>query len=664
MSKDQKQSTPYGAWPSPISVDMVASDGLSFGHTDLDDDTIYWREVRPDENGRGVIVSYDDGDYQDVTPEGFNVRTLVHQYGGGDFIVCDNITFFTRFSDQRVYRQPQNGKPTAITPEPKTDRGLRYADFEFSGDRSHLYCVQENHDAANIEEAVDEPVTSLVRLEPDGSEEPEVVAAGHDFYAAPTLSPDGKRLAWLTWDHPRMPWDGTELHVADVAYDETLSNERVVMGGPGESVFQPSWRPDGVLHAVSDRTGWWNLYRREGDVWVPYREEEAEYGVPQWVFGLATYAFLDDGRVATVVIRDGEQTLEQIAPDGSREVPDMPFAAFGERGHPRLRSDGSSLYFVASGPATPPQLVHWMSGVEPTVLRLGNEIELNDTYVSTPEHTSIPTRDGSQTHVFVYPPVNPNIDPPTDERPPVIAFAHGGPTSAVLPAFETSTQFFTSRGFAVVHVNYRGSTGHGRAYREALYGEWGVRDVEDCIDAVQHLAESDRVDGDRMAIRGGSAGGFIALSALAFHDVFAAGTSYYGVADLSRLAELTHKFESRYLDQIVGPYPEMAKTYDDRSPVNHADGINAPVLLFQGEDDQVVPLSQAEEMVEALSANGVPHSLLVFEDEQHGFRRAESRKRAHETELAFYGEAFGFEPDDELSTVDLFKSEAPERPRH
>jgi dipeptidyl aminopeptidase/acylaminoacyl peptidase len=653
MSDDEKPTTPFGAWPSPISAEMVASGGVGIGHTEIDGGTVYWREQRPDEDGRGAVVRHDRGTKQDVTPAEVDVRTLVHQYGGGDFLAHDDVVFFARFSDQRVYRQPLEGEPTAITPDPETERGLRYADFEIADDGRHLYCVREDHDATSGEDGADEPVTTLVRIAPAGDEEPTVVASGHDFYASPTLSPDGDRLAWLTWDHPRMPWDGTELHVADVADDGTLSDERVVMGGPEESVFQPAWRPDGTLHAVSDRTGWWNLYRRTGEEWVPYRADEAEYGVPQWVFGLATYAFLDDGRVAAVAVRDGEQALELLAPDGSREVPDLPFAAFGERGHPRLRSDGESLYFVASGPAIPPRLVRWTPGAEPAVLRHGSEVDLDEAYVSTPEHIDVPTRDGSQTYAFVYPPVNPDVDPPADERPPGVVFVHGGPTSAVVPAFDLGTQFFTSRGFTVAHVNYRGSTGHGRAYREALYGEWGVRDVEDCLDVAGHLADSGRIDSDRVAIRGGSAGGFVALSALAFHDDVTAGTSYYGVADLGRLAELTHKFESRYLDQLVGPYPETAETYDDRSPVDHADGIDVPVLLLQGEDDQVVPLSQAEEMVTALSTNDVPHRLLVFEDEQHGFRRAESRKRAHETELAFYGEAFGFAPADDLPDVDL-----------
>lgn len=652
MSDTHTQRAPYGTWPSPISADMVASAGLTFGHLALDGNTVYWREQRPDEDGRGVVVSHDGTTTEEITPEGIDVRTLVHEYGGGDFVVGEESIFYTQFADQRVYRQPYDDDPAAITPEPETERGLRYADFDIAAESGHLYCVRENHDAATGD-GVDEPETTLVRLTTNGEEDPVVVASGHDFFAAPTLSPDGEQLAWLTWDHPRMPWDGTELHVADVDDDGLLSNERVIMGGPEEAVFQPAWRPDGTLHAVSDRTGWWNLYRREGDEWVSYRDEQAEYGVPQWVFGLATYAFLDDGRIAAVITRNGEQSLELIAPDGTREVPDVAFTVFGERGAPRLRSDGQSIYFVGSDPATPSQLVRWTPGEVPEVLRVGSDIELDEEYISTPEHVTIPTRDGAKAHAFVYPPTNPDVELPDDERPPVVVFAHGGPTGATTPTFDLTKQYFTSRGLTVVDVNYRGSSGYGRAYREALYGEWGLLDVTDCLDAAKHLADSGRVDSDRMAVRGGSAGGFVVLAALAFHDDMAAGVSYYGVADLARLAELTHKFESRYLNQLVGPYPETADTYDARSPVHHADALSAPVLLLQGEDDQVVPLSQAEAMVKALTAQDVPHDLLVFENEQHGFRRADSRKRAHESELAFYGEVFGFEPNDELPELDL-----------
>lgn len=645
MNADPHDRTaPYGTWPAPISAEMVASAGLEFGHVALDGDTVYWREQRPDEDGRGVVVRHTGSASETVTPADADVRTLVHQYGGGDFVVCDGTVFFARFDDQRVYRYAGDGEPIAITPEPERERGLRYADFTASDDGKRLYCVRENHDAID-EDGLDEPETDLVVLSGEGDAEPRVVASGHDFYAAPALSPTGDRLAWLTWDHPRMPWDGTELHVADVDDDGTLSGQRVVMGGPEEAIFQPAWRSDGTLHAVSDRTGWWNIYRLEDGEWIPYREEKAEYGVPQWLFGLATYAFLDDGRIAAIVTRNGEQTLELVAPDGTIEATDVSFAAFGERGAPRLRSDGSSVYFVASDPATPSRLVRWTPGEEPVVLQAGGELEFAAEYISMPEHVSIPTRDGAETHAFVYPPTNPDVTAPDSEQPPAVVFAHGGPTSSTSPAFDLGIQFFTSRGFTVVDVNYRGSTGYGRAYREALYGEWGVTDVEDCIDAARHLAEAGRIDRDRIAIRGGSAGGFVVLSALTFHDEMTAGVSYYGVTDLARLAELTHKFESRYLDQLVGPYPESRATYEARSPVNHAGSISAPVLLLQGSDDRVVPRSQAEEMAEALSDSDVSYDLLVFEGEQHGFRRAESRKRAHESELSFYGDVFGFDTD-------------------
>ncbi|MFT4891344.1 MAG: dipeptidyl aminopeptidase/acylaminoacyl peptidase [Halobacteriales archaeon] len=383
--------------------------------------------------------------------------------------------------------------------------------------------------------------------------------------------------------------------------------------------IQPAWRSDGVLHAVSDRTGWWNLYRREDGDWIPYREESAEYGTPGWQFGLATYAFLEDGRVAAAVTRDGDRNLELVSPDGTREVPDLPDAVFGT-GHPRVRSDGESIYAVVGDPARLSRLVRWAPGEDgpPDVLRRVSDVDLDEAYLSIPEHLTVPTRDGAETHAYVYSPQHPDVEPPGDDRPPLIVNAHGGPTAATQPTFDLGVQFFTSRGFAVADVNYRGSTGYGRAYREALYGDWGNTDVEDCIDVANYLADQGAVD-----------------------------------ADLERLAELTHKFESRYMDQLVGPYPEAAETYEARSPVNHAENVDAPVLLLQGEDDPVVPISQAEAMADTLADNAVSHDLVVFEGEQHGFRRADSRERAAEVELAFYGEVFGFEPADDLPAVDL-----------
>lgn len=652
MSETRDRRVRYGEWASPISVEMVARSGIDIGHVALDDGTLYWREQHPTAEGHGAVVRSTAESHEDVTPADVDDRSLVN-YGGGDFTVHDDVVFYVDHGDQRVYRQPVDGDPVAITPAPETERGLRYADFEVSDDGRHAYCVREDHDAVH-EDGADEPVTTLVRLSTDGGLEPTVVASGHDFYAAPRLSPTGDRLAWLTWDHPGMPWDGTELHVADVAGDVTVENERVVMGGPGESVFQPTWRSDGILHAVSDRTGWWNLYRRQGDEWIPYREESAEYGVPQWFFGLSTYGFLDDGRVAAVVVRDGTQSLELLEVDGSRQVPDLSYASFGGTFTlPRLLSDGSSVYVTASSPTTPPRLVRWEPSTDLEVLRYGSDADVDDGYLSTPEHVTVPTRDGAETHAYVYPPTNPDVEPPVADAPPLVVFAHGGPTGFSGPAFDLDKQFFTSRGFAVADVNYRGSTGYGRAYRESLDGSWGVTDVADCVDVARHLADRGRVDGDRMAVRGHSAGGLVALSALAFHDEFAAATSIAGVTDLERLTEINPKFESSYLDRLVGPYPEASDTYAVRSPVHNVDAIDAPLLLFQGEDDLVVPLSQAESMAEALEARGVPHDLVVLEDEDHFLHRAESRERIHAAELAFYAEVFGIEPAAELPALDL-----------
>lgn len=647
MAPADDRTGPYGTWPSPVSPAMVASAGLEFGHVALDGGDVYWREQRPEEDGRGVIVRPAAGGHEDCTPDACDVRTLVHEYGGGDFAVQDGVVFFANHEDQRVYRQDIDDRPTPITPEPETERGLRYADFELTRDGRALYCVRENHDAARDD--AEQPVTELVRLPADGASPPTVVASGHDFYASPGLAPAGDRLAWLTWDHPRMPWDGTELHVATVTDDGTLSATRTVMGGPEESVFQPAWRSDGTLHAVSDRTGWWNLYRRTDGEWEPYREEPAEYGFPQWQFGYATYAFLDDGTVVALVTRQGEQAFELLGPDGSREVPEQPAEVYW----PRLRSAGESVVVPAGGPATPQRLIRWTPGAEPVTLRQATELELDPSELSRPEHVVVPTRDGAEAYAYYYPPANPTIEPPAGERPPLVVVAHGGPTGRSQPNLSLAVQCFTSRGIAVADVNYRGSSGYGRAFREALAGEWGRVDVTDCIDAASHLAEAGRVDPDRLVVRGGSAGGFVALCALAFHDAFAAGTSYYGVADLERLWELIHKFESRYLDGLVGPYPEAADTYRDRSPVHRADAIEAPVLLLQGAEDPVVPLSQAEAMVEGLAANGVPHALHVFEGEEHGFRREASTARALELELAFYGEVLGFDPADEVGGVEL-----------
>ena len=429
------------------------------------------------------------------------------------------------------------------------------------------------------------------------------------------------------------------------------------MGGADESVFQPAWAPDGTLHAVSDRTGWWNVYRRDHGEWVPYREENAEYGVPMLGFGFSTYGFLDDSGIAAVVVRDGVFSLERIDADGTSDAADLPYVAYGGFfGLPRLRTDGRSVYVIGIGTATPEQLVRWTPERDHEVVRRSGETPVDDAYVSTPERLRVAAPDGTGVHALFYPPTNLDATPPADSTPPLIMYVHGGPTGASHGGLDLRIQYFTSRGFAVADVNYRGSSGYGRSYRQAPYKDWGILDVQDCVAVARHLAERERVDGDRMAVRGTSAGGFVALSAFAAVDVFAAGTSQSGVVDLERLAECTHKFESRYLDRLVGPYPEASKRYRDRSPVTNAAEIDAPLLVLQGARDEVVPLSQAEAMGEVLDEENVPHHLEVFEDEGHGFRRSETR-RLHELELAFYASVLEIDLADDLPSPNLTASD-------
>jgi len=654
---------PYGEWESSVSAADVAADTLRFGPVAVDDGSVYWLERRPDEEGRGVVVCADgdgsdstaDGaDATEVTPADADVRTLVHEYGGGDFAVQDGTVFYAAFEDQRLYRVDDGDDPTPITPEPETEHGLRYADMAVSHDGSRLFAVRERHEG---DDAEDEAVNELVTLPADGGEAPEVVASGHDFYSFPRLSPDGDRLAWTTWDHPRMPWDGTELHVAAVGDDGTLSNERVVMGGSEESVFQPGWSPDGRLHAVSDRTGWWNLYEVDADGDEEPRNrtpDDAEFGAPQWSFGMATYAFLDDGRVAVLRNAAGECSLCLLDAEDELTEADLPFSAYP---HSRLATDGETLAVIGGGPTTPATVTRWTPDADPSYLRQSFDLDLPASTVAEPEHVDVPTRDGEQTHAFYYPPTNPDASAPEGEAPPLVTMVHGGPTSQTRPIATLAIQFYTTRGFAVADVNYRGSTGYGREYRDALQSEWGILDTTDVVDTAEHLAETGRADPDRLAITGGSAGGYAVLCALAFHDTFDAGASHYGVADLEALATGTHKFESRYLDGLVGPLPEARETYEERSPAFSAEQIDAPLLLLQGGEDRVVPQEQAEDMVDALVATGTPYAYALFPEERHGFRAADATRRALELELAFYEETFGLDSADELPELELHEGQ-------
>ena len=639
------ESAPYGSWRSPLSAAAVAEAESPIADVQLSGRSVFWLQRRPHEEGRTVLMRRDDdGALSDVTPEGFNVRTRVHEYGGGSVLVDGSRTFFANFSDQRLYRQDADGEPRPITPEPPQPSSVRYADMRSTPDGRWLLCVRERHEPDGV-------VNELAILSADGSAkpamEPRTLVGGHDFFSSPRLSPDGTQLAWLAWDHPRMPWDGTELSVASFDPERGLGEARLVAGGPEESIAQPEWSPDGVLHFVSDRSGWWNLYREDapGET-TPLAPLDAEFALPAWIFGYSRYAFLSGGRIACAFEQGGEPHLGLLDP--GEPLRDLELAIDA----PYLRSDGRRLLMIGLTASEFPAVFALDPAVgEPEVLYRVRERNLDHRFLSTAKPIEFPTEEGRTAHAFFYPPRNPDFSAPESERPPLVVHSHGGPTAAVSDDLNLEIQYWTTRGVAIVDVNYGGSTGYGREYRDRLRGRWGEVDLADCVNAARFLAERGDVDGSRMAIAGGSAGGYTTLCALTFTDAFAAGASYYGVGDLEALARDTHKFESRYLDGLVGPYPEEVERYRERSPVYFTGKLSCPVILFQGLEDEVVPPEQAEQMVRSLKEKGLPYAYLAFEGEQHGFRRAETIVRAVEAELYFYSRVFGFELAEPVESV-------------
>jgi dipeptidyl aminopeptidase/acylaminoacyl peptidase len=642
------ETRPYGAWKSPISSDLVVRGSVRLRDTAIGGSDVYWLEGRPDEGGRNVIVRRSpDGATEDVNPRPFNARTRVHEYGGGDFVVHDGTVFFTNFDDQRLYSVKLGGEPEPLT----ADVERRYADMVVDEARNRLVAVREDHTGGG------EPVNEIVGIDlEDGAET--VLASGHDFYASPRPSPDGQKLAWLAWNHPNMPWDGTELWVSGLDESGVLSEPEILAGGPDESVFQPEWSPDGRLYFVSDRTGWWNLYRSEVGRVEPLCPMEAEFGLPQWALGMSTYAFLSPTRIACAVIEDGVFRLAVLdSASGELAEVETPYSTISY-----LRSDAASgaVVFLAGSATEPTSVVRLELGSGAReVLRRASDLELDAGYLSVPETVEFPTEGGLTAHGFFYPPTNRDYSAPEGELPPLLVHSHGGPTGMTTSALDLEIQYTTSRGIAVLDVNYGGSTGYGRDYRNRLEGTWGVVDVDDCSNGAKYLAEKGLVDDGRLLISGGSAGGYTTLCALAFRDVFAAGASYYGVSDAAALAEETHKFESRYLDGLIGPYPERADLYRERSPIHHTSGLSCPVIFFQGLEDEVVPPNQAETMFEVLREKGLPVAYVPFEGEQHGFRRAENIKRTLEGEVYFYSRVFGFDLADPVEPVRIENLDGP-----
>jgi dipeptidyl aminopeptidase/acylaminoacyl peptidase len=640
---------PYGAWPSPISAGDVVRAGIRLHQprvlTGPAGEEVWWTEGRPAEGGRQTVVRRGaDGEVSDLLPAPWNARTAVHEYGGVAFLPVPTgggtALVFTHFGDQRMYRlDPGATDPVPLTPEPDRPQALRYAEPVLSADGTEVWCVRESHGDGGVRRHV-------VAVPLDASQQVREVVSGSDFLAWPRISPDGRRLAWVAWDHPLMPWDGGELRVGEIGADGTVERWQVLLGGPTESLFQPEWAGDDALYVVSDRSGWWNLHRvplggAGRPAPEPLCERAEEFGVPLWQLGYRTYAPLADGRLA-VLHGTGRWSLGLLDPaTGTLTDLDLPYTVWSAD----LDAAGSTVVAVAAGPLSPPTLLHvdTATGAATTVREAFTD-RPDDAWLPQPVSQALPGPDGREVHVHVYPPTNPEVSAPDGELPPYVVLVHGGPTSQSLPGLDLAKAYFTSRGIGIVDVNYGGSTGYGRAYRERLRGQWGIVDVDDCVAAARALVDRGQADGARLVIKGGSAGGWTTLAALTRTDAFAAGVSYYGVAELLEFVADTHDFESRYVDGLVGPLPQCRDRYVERAPLSHVDSVSCPVLLLQGAEDKVVPPSQSEMFRDALARKGIPHAYLLFDGEQHGFRRADTQIACLQAELSFYGQVFGFDP--------------------
>jgi dipeptidyl aminopeptidase/acylaminoacyl peptidase len=645
---------PYGTWMSPVTTELVVGQTIGLSSVMVDGADVWWLESRPNEAGRSVLVRRGaDGLIRDMTPPPFDVASRVHEYGGGAAWVQDGRAVFSHKRDGSVWLIEGDAAPRQVA----ATAGCRYADFRFLPGRDAVVCVREDH----RDRPPTDPRAAIVLLDLSGdpAQDGRVLVQGPDFLAAPRPSPDGRALAWFAWDHPDMPWDATRLYRAPLDGD-ALGAPALVAGGPGDSVIHPAWSPAGVLHYLSDRSGWWNIYRDDGSHVCPLA---AEIGGPHWTFGPRWFAFLPGGDIVAAVIQDGSSTAAvisggQLRPLALGQVAQCPVPVARAGGPP-------ALAFVCVPPDAPPAVVlaepdadgtGWAGA---TILRASGPAVLDPQDISLAQPFDFATPDGERAHAFWYPPANAGFAAPEGERPPLIVMSHGGPTGMTGTGFSPRIQWWTSRGFAVVDVNYRGSTGYGRAYRHRLDGAWGVVDVIDCIAAAQHLVATGAADAARLAIRGGSAGGFTTLAALTSTDVFRAGASLYGIGDLKLLASDTHKFESRYLDRLIGRLPEDAAIYEARSPINRIDALRCGVIFFQGLEDRVVPPNQARLFVQAMQARGLPVAHYEFAGEGHGFRRAETLRRVLELELDFYGRLFGFTPPGLAERVVLLAEGSP-----
>ncbi|MCC5860908.1 MAG: S9 family peptidase [Gammaproteobacteria bacterium] len=627
----------HGSWPSPISPAMVARAGLRLSAPRVQGQRTLWLEGRPAEQGRGVVVAAEpDGQLRDLIPAGYSVRSAVNEYGGGAWAVQGACLWFVNATDHSIY-VIDNGPPTLV----HGAEGDDFADLVVDPVHSRLLAVRERQGEAGIRQAL----VAINLADRDVT----VLAEGEDFYSSPCPSPDGRQLAWLSWNSPDMPWDATRLWLAEVDASGQTRHPRVVAGGQHESVFQPQWGPDGRLYFVSDREDWWQLYRLDGQAIAPVYRPKAELGLPQWVFGMSTYGFADRASVLCAVCREGFWQVERIyLATGRCEVVTGDWVAID---HLSARP-GEGATWLAASPTRGNAVLRWRDGAIRALRQTGMG-ELDPDQVSAARAVSFPTGDGDTAHGLYYPPVNPAVAAPAGERPPLLVRCHGGPTGAADPGFDARIQFWTSRGFAVLDVNYRGSTGFGRDYRRKLYGHWGVSDTEDCCRGAQWLADQGLADRRRLLISGSSAGGFTVLCALTFHETFAAGASYYGVADLESLFAITHRFEAGYDRALVGNGEHRRGLRRARSPLHHASRLRRPVVFFQGLRDRVVPPEQSRRMADALRTQGVPVCLITFAEEGHGFRQAETLSRCIAAEYSFYARILGLTPADPLPPLSI-----------
>lgn len=640
--------SPFGSWESPISAKIAAESGITFEDLRVSKNKLVWLEGRPYEAGRYVTVGRDiNSNTNDLIPNGYNVRNAVHEYGGASYAINDDLLIFVNWDDQRLYKVVNGSKPEVMTNSPNIPRGERYSDLSITPDGKWLFCVNESH----IE--IGEPENKIIAVSLKNPNVNCTVVQGRDFYSSPRVSSDGTKLCWLEWDHPNMPWDGCELHVADLQWNErcSIKSEIVVSGGSNESILQPEWSPTGGLYFITDISGWWNLSVWNGDDIKSVLVETKDHGGPAWRFGFSTYSFLSKNRIAMSSSNGlkGEVKIIGKSDIVSLDVPHTEITY--------LVGDRDNLYYIGSSPGTLPEIVRLKLDGSIKTIKKSSDIVFNETFFSKPEQICFQTTENEVAYGNYYPPTNPDFIGLENEKPPLLVLSHGGPTSSCTTALNLKqVQYFTSRGFAVVDVNYRGSTGFGKVYRDSLKGNWGVYDVDDCISAAHFLADKELVDRDRLIIKGGSAGGYTTINALTFRDDFAVGATYYGIADLSVFVGDTHKFESKYLESLIGPYCENKNLYYERSAINYTNQLSCPMIIFQGSEDKIVPPSQAEMISNALKKKLIPHSYILFEGEQHGFRKSENIIKSQEAELFFYGKILGFTPRDKIAHIKIENS--------